>query len=208
MPRAIHAARFENLGEGKQERDRRAFGPLADNHRADDGDEHQHVDVERHHARRGPRAACRVDAARQDRDEIRGANNQPWAKSSELQKQPGRQGGARRHDERLPGRRGRGMADRLLVLEPRPHAGLRHRLDDRSGRQLGGVVSHAKALPDQIGHEVLEPGQRLQPALENRDLFAAIHPVDLEDRLGVDLADGARDVLICQVCQTASFSFA
>ncbi len=95
-----------------------------------------------------------------------------------------------------------------FVLEPRPHAGLRHRLDNRSRRQLRGVVSHAQPLPDEVGHDVLEPRQRFQPALEDRDFLAAIHAVDLEDRLGVDFANGARDLLICQCLPRASFSFA
>ena len=126
----------------------------------------------------------------------------------ELEQQAGAERGARRDDERLPGGRGRGVADRLLVLEPRAHAGLRDRLDDRRRRQLRGVVAHAQPLADEVGHEVLEPRQRLQPALEDRDLLAAIHAVDLEDRLGVDFADGAGDLLICQCFATASFSFA
>ena len=35
------------------------------------------------------------------------------------------------------------------------------------------------------------PEERLQPPLEDRDFLVAIHPLDLEDRLGVDLADRA-----------------
>ena len=198
VPRAIHAARLENLREREQERDRRAFGPLADDHRADDGDEHQHVDVERHDARRRPRAARRVDAARQNRDEVSAANEQRAEDRGTRNSRPAAKRGARCDDERLARGRGSGVADRRFVLEPRAHAGLRDRLDDRRRRQLRGVVPHAQPLPDEVGHDVLEPGQRFQPALENRDFLAAIHAVDLEDRLGVDLADGARDLLICQ----------
>ncbi len=35
------------------------------------------------------------------------------------------------------------------------------------------------------------PGQPLQAVLEDRHLFVAVHALDLEDRLGVQLADGA-----------------
>ena len=45
---------------------------------------------------------------------------------------------------------------------------------------------------DDVGVERLEPGQPLQRALEDRHFLVAVHALDLEDRLGVDLADGAR----------------
>jgi hypothetical protein len=82
------------------------------------------------------------------------------------------------------------VPNRHLVLEPRAHARLRDSLDDGGGRQLRGVIAHAKPLPDKVGRQILQPGRRLQPALEDRNFLAAIHPVDLEDRLCVDLADG------------------
>jgi hypothetical protein len=37
--------------------------------------------------------------------------------------------------------------------------------------------------------ERFEPGEALQPPLEDRDLLVAVHALDLEDRLGVDLAN-------------------
>ena len=78
----------------------------------------------------------------------------------------------------------------LLVLEPRPHAGLRHGFGDAGGRQLRRVVLDPQSLADDVGVERLEPGERLQPVLEDRDLLVAVHALDLEDRFGVQLADG------------------
>ena len=47
-PRARSIARdLEQLREREEEDDRGRLGPLAERHRADDGDHHQHVDVER-----------------------------------------------------------------------------------------------------------------------------------------------------------------
>ena len=67
--RALHRARLEQLREREQEHDRRGFAPLAEDHRAGDGDHHQHVDVERR-ATATARSArrTRVDAAASDRD--------------------------------------------------------------------------------------------------------------------------------------------
>ena len=45
-------------------------------------------------------------------------------------------------------------------------------------------------LADHVGVERLEPGERLQPVLEDRDFLVAVHPLDLEDRFGVQLANG------------------
>ena len=65
--RALHRARLEQLRQREQEDDGRPFAPLAEHHRAGDGDEHEDVDVERQRARRVQRAAHAVDAAAGDR---------------------------------------------------------------------------------------------------------------------------------------------
>ena len=71
--------------------------------------------------------------------------------------------------------------------------GLADRVDHRRRRQLGGVVLDVQPLADEVGRHRLEPGQRLQPALEDDDLLVAVHPLDAEDGLGVELARGADD---------------
>ena len=57
--------------------------------------------------------------------------------------------------------------------------------------ELRGVVLDAEALADDVRVERLEPGQPLQPPLEDRHLLVAVHALDLEDRFGVQLADRA-----------------
>ena len=44
---------------------------------------------------------------------------------------------------------------------------------------------------DDVGAEGLEAGQVLEAALDQRDFLVAVEALDLEDRLGVDLADRA-----------------
>ena len=109
--------------------------------------------------------------------------------------QPGEERGARDPDERLaPPPRGVGAgSDRLLVLEPRAHAGVGDGVRDRGRRQLRRVVLHVEALPHQVGGEILEAGEVPEPPLDHRDLLAAVHPFDRERGLGVELADGAGD---------------
>jgi hypothetical protein len=48
-------------------------------------------------------------------------------------------------------------------------------------------------LTDEVGGDCFEPGQRLEAALEDDHLFIAVHALDTEHGLGVQLADGARD---------------
>ena len=60
---------------------------------------------------------------------------------------------------------------------------------------LRGVVLDTQPLADDVGVERFEPRQPLQPALEDRHLLVAVHALDPEDRLGVQLADGARSVI-------------
>ena len=47
---------------------------------------------------------------------------------------------------------------------------------------------HVQALADEVGGDRLEAGKRLQPALEDDDLFVAVHALDAEHRFGVQLA--------------------
>ena len=62
---------------------------------------------------------------------------------------------------------------------------------------IAAVVSFAASylmlqpLAEHVGVERLEPRQPLQAPLEDRHFLVAVHALDLEDRLGVELADGA-----------------
>jgi hypothetical protein len=77
------------------------------------------------------------------------------------------------------------------VLEPRAHPGLRHGFGDRRRGQAGGVVLDAQPLADHVRVERLEAREALEPPLEDGHLLVAVHPLDLEGRFGVQLADRA-----------------
>src|SRR6185436_9169153 len=52
---------------------------------------------------------------------------------------------------------------------------------------------HEQPLPDDVRAERFDAPQVLEAPLDQRDLLTAVHPFDLEDRLGMELADGAGD---------------
>ena len=143
-------------------------------HRADDRDEHQHVDVE---------------LADAERRTARRAGNTPpvtAAVTNAAMRQrfaPRRRTGARGPTASAPadtatssraGRRGR-RRDGLLVLEPGAHAGLGDRVDDDVGRQQRGVVLHMQALADDVRGDVFDAAERRQAALQDGGLLAAAH---------------------------------
>ena len=107
-----------------------------------------------------------------------------------LQNQAGGKGAARQEDETFAPLGGRHRA-RRLVLEPGAHARLRDGFSDAGGGELRRVVLDLQALTDDVGVERLEAGQLRQAPLEDGDLFVTVHPLDLEDRFRVQLADGA-----------------
>jgi hypothetical protein len=76
------------------------------------------------------------------------------------------------------------------VLQPRTHARLGDGFSDPRGRQLRCVVLDPEALADHVSVKGLEAGERLQPVLEDRDFLVTVHSLDLEDRLGVQFANG------------------
>ena len=97
------------------------------------------------------------------------------------------------HEQPLAASRPTAVARRrFLVLEPGAHAGLRDGFRDRSGRQLCRVVLDPESLPHHVGVERLEAREPFQPALEDRHFLVAVHALDLERRLGVQLADSDR----------------
>ena len=68
----------------------------------------------------------------------------------------------------------------------------RDRTGDRRRRQLRGVVLHVQPPAHEIRGERFEAGKVLEPPLDERHFLAAVHALDLEGRLGVQFADGAR----------------
>jgi hypothetical protein len=155
-----------------------------------DGHHHQHVDIERHHACGCPRASSRVGAAVQNRDGEDSAAGEHVA-DQPLKQKTRRERCARHDDQHLSNSGRRACPNRLLVLEPRTHSRLGDGLNDGIGGELCRVIAHAETLANDIGHQVLEPWQACQPTLEDRHLFTAIHAIDLEDRLRMNLANGA-----------------
>jgi hypothetical protein len=186
---ALHRAPLEHLRQRKQEDDRRALRPLAERHRAGDGDHHQDVDVEVPREERAPGAPRRLRPGQDHRCRVRHPDQRSEDREI-LQYQPGDQRQAGQRHQPLARER-RPVRPRLLVLEPCPHARLSHRLGDPRRRQLRGVVLDPQLLADDVGVQRFEPGQRLQAVLEDRDLLVAIHALDTERRLGVQLTNGA-----------------
>ena len=189
-PRALHRPGLEELRHRKEEDHARSLAPLTEHHRAANGDEHQDVDVEgkRTGGMKGPADA--VHAAAGDRREVGRDRKRPVG-SSHFQDHPNRDGNARDHHEQPADGRRRVRPDRLFVFQPGAHARLRDGLGDGGGAQPGGVVLHAQALAEHVGVERFEAGQVAETPLEDGDFLVTVHPLDLEDRLGVDLADRA-----------------
>src|SRR2546427_10843719 len=109
----------------------------------------------------------------------------------ELRKKAGAERAARgEHQHLADARLALGPGDRLFVLEPRAHAGVGYGAGDCGRGQLRGVVLHVQPLADHVHGERLEADEVLEAPLEHRNFFAAVHALDLEGRLGVQLADG------------------
>jgi hypothetical protein len=92
------------------------------------------------------------------------------------------------HERPARGRRRRGP-DRLIVLEPGTHPRLRDRFRDRRRIQPCGVIRDSQPLVQHVSRNRLETGELLEPLLEDGHFFVAVHPLDLENRLGVDFAN-------------------
>ena len=200
--RALQRARLERLSDGEQEHDGRRFRPLPQRDRAGRGDQHEHVDIERADAHRAqclPRrhrdAGRERSAKERDRNVTSGFSPASLRRRTAekcLDDEPDAERGARDRDQDLPrARLSLRRRDRLLVLQPRPHAGVGDGIGDRRRRQLRGVVLHVEPLAHEVGGEIFEAREVLEPPLEHCDFLAAVHPLDLEGRLGVELTDRA-----------------
>ena len=144
----FHGPHLEPLGDRKQEHDACAFGPLAEHERTRDGDDHQHVDVQRARTDCGDCPPGGMDAAEDCGSHEPGCGQ---AGMSERRHQEAEgQGAARRHDQTPTCVEAGGRGDGLFMLEPHAHAGVADDVDHGRGRQLGGVVFDVKALTVEI----------------------------------------------------------
>ena len=172
-PGALEGSRLQQLREREQDHRRRALAPLADHHRAQDGDGHEHVHVQRALAGAEPARAGDGRAADENGREVQG-NRSPGS---------GKGDARARHREGEGGDGARGPWRRGCRRTLRPRAkpdigeGVLHRaavvgVDD------GGLARHRRRA-----HRA-DAGQPREALLDHRDLGRAAHALDLE---GVDL---------------------
>jgi hypothetical protein len=185
---AVHAARFQVLREAEEKHHGRAFQPVADRDGADDGNRHQHVHVEGAQTQSAPRAADRGHAAKGDGQQRRQLRGRRPPRGVGGQAQGQRRAAGSQHPSTSIGPPG---AASLFVLEPCAHARVGDRADNGAGGQTGGVVLHAQPARNHIRAERLEASQMLESTLDECHFLVAVQALDLENRLGVDLADGA-----------------
>ena len=184
----IHRARFQELRKREEKDDGGGFAPLAENGRTSDRHQHEDIDVESGGAERcGGPLGDGPDTQSDGEDKRQPGRRQPHG-CELLQESKAEQNGGELSQSQAGRRTGCGRL-RLLVLEPGSHAGTRHGFRNDRSRQLGGIVLDAQPLPHHVGIERLEAGEALQAALEDRDLLVAVHALDLENRLRVQLAD-------------------
>ena len=170
LARALHRAHLEPLRHREEPHDGGRFGPLAERQRAG------HRDAP---SARGCRAcgAAAIERLAQPAAPPASSNRRgrtratPSAGSaaSGLYASPAPTASAgerQRPDAVAPTR----ASDAALVLEPRAHAGLGHRVDDARCVSDGGVVGHVQLLPEHVDRQALHAGQRRQTALEDAAL--------------------------------------
>ena len=130
--RPLHAARLEPLRDREQQDDRTRFRPLAEKRGADHGHDHQRVDVELEQPDRRPTPVWPEKPRRRPPRSQRGrCSRRRASRAAPGAVNPGPRD--RRGEHEPSARPGRGRHDGLFVLEPRPHAGFRHRLDNGVG---------------------------------------------------------------------------
>ena len=194
LARALHRPHLEPLRHREQEDDAGRLEPFAEQQGAGDRDDHQRVDVEacasgwRSRARRAGKmppataAAMKHAAAAVARPAADNARPAPIAAA---QATISRQ----RHAMAAPPTAGSSCSSHIrMPVWP-------DGVDDRGRGQLGGVIFDVQPLADEIGRYRLEPGERLEPAFEDDNLLVAVHPLDAEHGLRVELARRAGDGL-------------
>ena len=190
MTGTLQRARLEPLRERKQEHDAGRFGPFADRQGTDDGEHHQDVDVQAARAHRGDGPARRrrdpSGHGRQIGHGRHAGHARPFAAQAQAQRSPRRQ-----RQPRPSGAVGASVG-RGLVLEPHAQARVSGRIHHRRGRESCGVIGDAQALRHDVGRQRLHARQRLQPALQDGHLVAAVQALHPEHRLGVVFAHRAR----------------
>src|SRR5262249_7374882 len=172
--------------------------PLPQPHRAGVRNQHEQVDVERGRAGGVQRALHDVEAATRDGERERRHRRAP-IDAGQLERHARARQHSRQDDEHASGRRRGRRPDGLFVLEPGAHPRLRDRFRNGHRGQLRRVVIDVHALPENVGVQRLEPRELLQTFFEDRHFLVAVHALDLERRLGVELADlaGHPCFLIC-----------
>ena len=156
--------------------------------------EHQHVDVERPQPERAARP-CAPSAARRRRSTRRTARVDATARRAERSasehQRRATSADAASSDQSACAPPRSPVGDRLLVLEPGAHAGVGDRAAIADVDSFAASYLTCSRWPIRSAEKSSRPAQVLEPPLEHRDFLAAVHALDLEGRLGVQLADGA-----------------
>ena len=196
LARPREAEGFEQFREREEERDRRAFGQLADGHRARDGHGHQHVHVEREPPHRAPRLRRDEPAARDDRDAKGDVRRERGAEFHPLREQAEAREDARHGDGNLPHPlRSLHIRVRIVAIARGLHARARDRADELL-RRHALVVEKRDLSAHEIHPHFAHAFERTKHLLQRLDFIRAIHPGDAQGRLDVALRVGVqRDVL-------------
>ena len=192
VPCALERARFQHLRDGEQHDHRGSLGPLVEDHRARGGDHHQHVDVERPCTHGAPGTAHRHRAACRHRQRVGGAR-EPRRQAECLQRQAGAE------------RAGRDATRAPAAASRRCPPTTRGSSCSSQARMPASATAPAMAAADSLAASYFTssrcpmtsavnastPAQMFEAPLDQDDLVTAVHPLDLEGRLGVELADRA-----------------
>ena len=193
LTRALHRSKLEPLRDGEQTHHGGGLEPFAQHQGARNRHDHQRVDVQRPRSNSCNGPARWKDPA--DRRCDRECHSRRGVAARKRQSAADRKSRCRRDHEPPSPREGGSTGGRLLVLEPHPHARLAGGVHDGRRRELGSVVLDMQPLSDEISRHRLESRERLQPALEDDDLFSTVHALDAKHGFRMKLANRARGCL-------------
>jgi hypothetical protein len=179
LTRALERPHLEPLREREEEDDAGRLEEIAQRQGADDRHHHQHVDVDGAAPQRRDCAADGKDAATGrgraiQRRRRHGPSDSRCAGTCRDER-------ARQRHQPQPCAYAGIRGQRLVVLEPHPHAGLADGVDHLRCRQPRRVVLHVQALADDVRGDGFHARQWLQPALEDDHFLIAVHPLNTED---------------------------
>ena len=201
--RAVHGQRLQKIAQREEKDDQARLAPLADGGRADHGDRHEDVHVDRAGAQRVPRRAGGESAAgdhcrgKQERRERRRQSLGDKAGGDRRTRDRGQHGAPRQERRALPTRRlaGRGpvvgVVTRLPALE-RVVAEPPHALEHLAEGDLVGVEHHLEGRRTEARGRADDAVGVLQGALELEGAVGAVETGDVRQALFV--AVGARRV--------------